>query len=73
MPTIAEKRQVSKRGMAEQGRRREAFGWIAAVSLMWKEGWLDSRERAMELIFLHATAEDLKLYRLRSGEALPIP
>jgi hypothetical protein len=74
MGAIAERRTGLKtawRDLSARAERGEAFGWIQAVSLMYKLGHFQDREQALEVLFKKATAADLRAYRQAHGiEAL---
>lgn len=66
MGAIAERRTGIKtawRDLSARAQRGEAFGWIQAVSLMYKCGHFKDREQALEVLFMKVTADDLREYR----------
>lgn len=69
MGSIAQRRIGLKTAWKVQGDRRESFGWISAVSMLYKTG-IVSRDIALGMLHARVTKEDFDEFRRARGEPL---
>lgn len=71
MGAIAERRIAGKTAWKVQGDRRESFGWIAAVTMIYKGGYIP-RQVAEGMLRARVTPEDVEQFKQARGEDPPL-